>query len=80
MKKSELKKLIIESINELKTKFVPREGVEVKPYTAQGGGITRFFGVYEDGTLLTVCVYKRGAENVARRIIELKSASKNVIN
>ena len=62
------------------TKFQSDEGLEVKPYTAQGGGQTRFWGVYEDGNLLTVSVYRKGAENVAKRIIELKKLSKNVMD
>lgn len=33
----------------------------------------RFFALYEDGELLCVTVYKRGAKAVERRIEELKA-------
>ncbi len=33
----------------------------------------RYFALYEDGKLLCVTVYKRGAKEVKRRIEELKS-------
>jgi hypothetical protein len=79
MKKSHIKQIIKEVLSEV-TKFQTEEGMEVKPYIAQGGNPTRFWGVYEDGNLLTVSVYRKGAENVAKRIVELKKLSRNVID
>lgn len=43
-------------------------GLEVKPYPG-----SRFFAIYEDGELLAVTVYKKGAVRLAERIRELKN-------
>ncbi len=33
-----------------------------------GGGSHPYFGVYEGGNLVCVCVYRKGAEEVLRRL------------
>ena len=35
-------------------------------------GETRYFGVYDGNKLICVCVYKRGAREVVRRLRELE--------
>jgi hypothetical protein len=78
MKNNYIKSLIQETLQEMQGKFIPSEGIEIKPYVAKGGYTTRFFGVYEDGNLLTVSVYKKGAEVIANRPIELKRAAQPI--
>lgn len=42
-------------------------GIEVKPYPQ-----SRFWAIYENGELLAVVVYKKGAYRLAERLTELK--------
>ena len=37
-----------------------------------GGGSHPYFGVYEGNTLVCVCVYRKGAEEVLRRLAKAK--------
>ncbi len=45
-----------------------------------GGGSHPYFGVYEGNNLVCVCVYRRGAEEVLRRLTrpEIEERSKEV--
>jgi len=47
--------------------------IEVKRYLRADGWPTRYWGVYLNGDLLAVVLYRKGAEAVAALIVQLKS-------
>ena len=47
--------------------------IEVRRYRKPNGCETRYWGVYVDGTLLAVVLYRKGARAVADMLVSLRT-------
>ena len=56
----------------------PSPSVSVSRYRKAGGYPTRYFAIHLDGNLLACTVYKKGAEAVRTKLLELMSPAQGV--
>jgi hypothetical protein len=47
--------------------------IEVKPYHKADGYRTRYWGIYVDGELLAVVLYRKGAQAIANMILSTRA-------
>ena len=47
--------------------------IEIKRYRKPDGYVTRFWGIYVDGELLAVVLYRKGAQAIADLILNTRA-------